>query len=475
MRMTIDTSTTLPRLSPEARRHLRQTITAHAQWDKARVAAGLDKASDIRKEHYQVLANYLGIDLAPYHSDAWQDLPGAKRIVEVGQKLDSHLDGAPDLEPAPADDKPADDKPALPSLPDVLARIEPVLNDKVAADLRKAIDKAVSEARQQAAGRNTAAAAAVRKGDIVLPSSPARSETLGSVFGVKGWAKDLPVACWDRPDAPGLDQFYRFDSQALSYLLPFLQKQVPTWFYGYAGTGKSTFWENVAAKLGMGYTLIALSEESEFAPFVGQYIIQPDGSMKYEKGSLPLAMQRPGEIIHIDEISKAMSVVDQFQTLLSSGRLEIPETGEVVELAPGSCFVITDNTAGSGDETGLHSHAKEQCKALINRCGAMLQARFLPAEVECKVIANRLGLGDPAAVLPFVALANKTRESAETDEPIGHRDLLAWVTMARLGAPVDEAFEICVTAKLRPAYREHARQAYKAHFDRTAARAITSA
>lgn len=473
------TTATVPPLSPEAREVLRRTITNHPKWEQAKEHAGISRASEIRKEHYGLLASYLNIDLDPFHSDAWRELPVAADVLSVKDKQDAGIGIEPDEHLTTT---PAGGVTVKSAFEEYLSKFDAVLSDKALSGLRDIHETEVSRAKQAASAASAAAAQAaaasaqaqVTAGNVTLATTPACQKTLGEVFKIKTWAKDLAVSVWGRPDAPIEDPHYKFDSGAISYLLPHMEEGTLTWFFGPAGTGKSTFWENVAARLKRGYTPIMLSGETEWAPLAGQWVMQSDGSMVFKKGPLSAAMTRPGEIIHIDELSKASSVVDQMQSLFSSGRIVL-ETGEVVRMAPGVVFAITDNTAGSGDEAGLYSHAIEQCKALIDRPAVMYEARYMPAKVECDVIAGRLGISSPDLIKPFVDLANKTRTDSSTDEPIGHRPLYAWCRTVHYGAPVKEAFEICVVGKMRPAFREHARQAYRAHFDETAAQLLSRA
>ena len=76
------------------------------------------------------------------------------------------------------------------------------------------------------------------------------------------------------------------------------------WLFGHTGSGKTTFAEQVCARIGWPVTRINLDSNLERADLVGHITLSESNGTTvsvYEEGILPRAMQRPGVLL-MDEM-----------------------------------------------------------------------------------------------------------------------------------------------------------------------------
>lgn len=128
----------------------------------------------------------------------------------------------------------------------------------------------------------------------------------------KGLAFTIPTLVWKdaagnvvvHPEVPDVDENYDFDGIKLLQFLTGLTLGMNQWLFGHTGTGKTTFVEQVAARMGWPCLRINLDANLERADIVGHVALTEKGGTtitKFEEGILPHAMQRPGFLI-MDEI-----------------------------------------------------------------------------------------------------------------------------------------------------------------------------
>ncbi|KAK7249568.1 midasin-like protein, partial [Aureococcus anophagefferens] len=116
-------------------------------------------------------------------------------------------------------------------------------------------------------------------------------------------------------------------------------------------------WSYVAARLGVVCARVNNREHADVAEYVGRFAPEPDGSIGWRNGTLTAALRR-GEWL-LDELNLAPpdvlealnlappDVLEALNRLLDDNReLRIPETGEVVEPAPGIALFTRDEGGG---------------------------------------------------------------------------------------------------------------------------------
>jgi cobaltochelatase CobS len=126
----------------------------------------------------------------------------------------------------------------------------------------------------------------------------------------------------------------------------------------------------------------------------------------------------------------------------------IHSTGEVVQVAPGVLFVITDNTNGSGDETGQYAGTNPANQSLVNRFKRMVQVDYLSKAQETAAIVQHTSIPQPAAehIADFMARARKLPEMEGVALSI--RLMVGFIGMVKDGFPAKYAFECAVLTRL---------------------------
>ena len=185
------------------------------------------------------------------------------------------------------------------------------------------------------------------------------------------------------------DKSYVFQYRTLKRFLKNFGENQPLWVWGPSGCGKTEEPKQIAARLRRPTAIISFGEESSLREMSGTFHLVPDGLVtrtEFRYGQLAAAISEPLTIVVLDEFNMAPpGVTGQFNRLLESGELVIPDTGEVVKAAPGVTFVATANSSGAHDESGIYAGSQLQNGATRNRF-AGLKMSYLPAKLEQELV-----------------------------------------------------------------------------------------
>jgi cobaltochelatase CobS len=268
----------------------------------------------------------------------------------------------------------------------------------------------------------------------------------------------MKVRHYGDPEAPALINDYVFNPEALHLALIAIGQQPVAqncWFAGPRSTGKTTFADQLAARLGRRLFRINFDESSERAEFVGGNTIE-NGTVVWKGGALVKAITHPGALVLLDEIGfarpQALAVLHAVCEAVPNRGLVIPETGQRIAVAPGVAFFAADNTNGHGDPTGHYAGVREQNSALIDRFGYTVWFDFLPEEKETELVAGRCGLPIDAArmLVKFCAVAREKARAGVLSEPPSLRQLFAWAAAVSQGMPIGVAYKGAIVNKFSP-------------------------
>lgn len=249
----------------------------------------------------------------------------------------------------------------------------------------------------------------------------------------------IPVSVFETHDhqemVPETDADYIWNPEVLRDCIAALDYNIPAYFWGHAGTGKSTTWEQYAAYTNRPFIRIQHTANTEESHIVGQMLANENGTY-FEPGPLALAM-RFGWVYLADEYDFAFpQVLGVYQPVLEGKALiikEAPQEWRRVDPHPQFRFVGTGNTNGSGDETGLYQGTNLQNAANYSRFGIVTKVEYMDQEDEAQMIETKAKIhADKAKEL--VKFATRVRESYDRGEitnTIGPRELLF---AAKLGA-----------------------------------------
>jgi cobaltochelatase CobS len=277
----------------------------------------------------------------------------------------------------------------------------------------------------------------------------------------------LDVAVWDAPDAPPVDDGYVWPAKITGQLLTQIDRGHPVMLTGPAGTGKTSWAEQVAARLKRPYVRIQCNRTTDAAELVGMTVpAGGDKGTRWQDGQLTAAVRRPGTLIAVEEPSVCRpGALLAFQSLMDGGRaLHIAETGEVVPLADGVCFVWADNTAGSGDENGAYAGTQQLNRSTIDRLGVVVLFDYMPRDNEVRAVVSRTGCSTALAgkAVDFAARTRADTSAGRLTHGVGIRRLIALAELITDGVPVHDAFEAAIYRGASPDDRESLRQIWAA-------------
>lgn len=249
----------------------------------------------------------------------------------------------------------------------------------------------------------------------------------------------IPVTVLDRASQtqeliPAVDSNYIFNIEVLKSLMVALEMNIPAYLWGHAGTGKTTIFEQIAARTSRAMMRVQHTANTEEEHILGGWRLR-DGRTLFELGPLPLAM-RHGWLYIADEYDFARPEVSAvYQAVLEGKPLIIKEAdaeNRVIQPHKNFRIVATGNTNGQGDEHGLYNGTLVQNAANYERFGVVEQMPYMDKKVEARVIAAqaRIAIEDATKLVEFADSVRKEFSSAKISNPISPRSL---IYAARIG------------------------------------------
>lgn len=227
---------------------------------------------------------------------------------------------------------------------------------------------------------------------------------------------------------PDLDPRYVFNVDILKTLLMGVELNIPVYLWGHAGCGKTTIYEQLAARTGRPMIRVQHTANMEEEHVLGGWRLR-DGKTTFELGLLGMAMKH-GWLYLADEYDFGRpEVLSLYQPVLEGKPLVIKEADEanrVIRPHPGFRFVATGNTNGQGDETGLYQGTNMQNAANYERFGIVEHMPYMDAALEVELVAGQASV-PKADAEKLVDFANRIRTefaSARLSNPISPRSLI---------------------------------------------------
>lgn len=254
------------------------------------------------------------------------------------------------------------------------------------------------------------------------------------------------------PYIPKKDPAYRFRKDFIRDVRNFLQNPGGDGLFitGPTGSGKTSGITQMAARLNWPVQQITANARLELADLVGFHALTASApgevpSMKFQYGPLAIAM-REGHILLINEIDLAdPAEMAGLNDILEGRPLVIAQNGgEIIHPHPMFRIVVTGNSVGSGDSTGLYQGIMMQNLASMDRYRFIVVDYADPA-VEKEILDKAV----PKLPLPIkegvIRIANDVRKlfvgNAADGQPLSitmsTRTLVRWckLTVQFRGAP----------------------------------------
>ena len=250
---------------------------------------------------------------------------------------------------------------------------------------------------------------------------------------------------------PEVDKAYRFDPDTtLAILAGFIHNR-RVLVQGYHGTGKSTYIEQVAARLNWPCVRVNLDSHVSRIDLIGKdAIVLKDGKQitEYREGILPWALQRPCALVFDEYDAGRPDVMFVIQRVLEvEGKLTLLDQNKVIHPHPSFRLFATSNTIGLGDTTGLYHGTHALNQGQLDRWNLVATLNYLPAEEEAAIVAAKVPsfANRQEDLRGMVALANLTRQSfmqGDISTVMSPRTVISWAENTEIFDDLAAAFRL---------------------------------
>jgi cobaltochelatase CobS len=265
------------------------------------------------------------------------------------------------------------------------------------ADAEKAAAETITGLRQKLnAAANMPTSLAIPAGGGSIPGGTAKTVDAATVFPMlKGLTFNVPCFEWDHPHphVPPVDDDYIFRKEMLVKALRCLARNENFWLQGHTGSGKTTFAEQIAARLGWPVARVAFDSNVDRSELVGRMNLTADGkggtASNWLPGVLEMAISN-GYILLCDELDAGHpNALYTLQPILEGKPLTLLEDGgRIVPRNPMARIVATGNTTGNGDPSGMYPACRILSAATLDRFPEFIHVPYMTLEEE-KGLINR--------------------------------------------------------------------------------------
>ncbi len=243
---------------------------------------------------------------------------------------------------------------------------------------------------------------------------------------------DVPFFNWKTPHpmVPEIDPDYIFRPDPTLKALMGLVKGVNTYAVGHTGSGKTTLFTQLAAR--MQWPVIRVNFDSEITrlDLIGRDVLRSDPTSgvtvsEFIEGVLPTAIAGPFILLcdEVDRVRPEVSYVFQ-RALEDQGIMLNEDGGRLVSPHDWHRIVATANTVGQGDEFGLYQGARHQSQAFLDRFTNWIEIGYLSKADETKLLKTKApGIDEDAAktIMDYVTEHRAAFVNAEILQPISAR------------------------------------------------------
>lgn len=255
--------------------------------------------------------------------------------------------------------------------------------------------------------------------EVIKADCSFKVHKIAELFGVDAGTREcVAFADSSNPLIPIVHPEYVFRKDIVRDVLAFLYRprRDALWLSGPTGSGKTSVILEIAGRLNWPVTQVTCNGSMEFSELRGQFVVESvAGSqtpiMRFRHGPLAQAMKE-GFILLINEIDLVdPSELAGLNDVLEGRPLVIAENaGEVIYPHENFRVIVTANSCGSGDATGLYQGIQAQNLAAMDRYRTLI-IDYPTTETECSILAKVAPQLPAALRKKMVRLAKEIRSA----------------------------------------------------------------
>lgn len=256
----------------------------------------------------------------------------------------------------------------------------------------------------------------------------------------------IPITVFENLDetdqalVPDADDNYVFNVELLKMVMIAFELNMPMYAWGFHGTGKTTLFEQAAARTGRPFMRIQHTANTEEAEVIGQWVVDAKDGVsvtEFQLGPLPTAMVN-GYTLCCDEYDVAgPGIVALYQSVLEGKPLYIknaPPALRMIRPHPNFRIVATGNTNGGGDETGLYQGTQIQNAANYSRFKITEEVTYMEEKLEIAVVQGqaRIEKRDSERLVKFANMVREQFKSGKIGMTVSPRELISAGLLGRV-------------------------------------------
>lgn len=240
------------------------------------------------------------------------------------------------------------------------------------------------------------------------------------------------------------------------------------WLFGPSGAGKSDFVRELHARIKCPLWEINAHEHMTPANLFGRTVVR-NASTQFVEGVVPRWLRCGGTLLINEYTTLRPDVMNVLKSVLEVERtLTLTESEDLTPIVghPSCRLIVTDNTNGRGDDSGLYVNTNAQSVADLRRFSAFFELDYLSADEE-KALLRRFADGIIAAdaanglqttitddtIAKIVKVATSTRtnqKTSATTRSLSTGDLLNWLENAQILPTIHDAARVSFLSSYSP-------------------------
>ena len=217
---------------------------------------------------------------------------------------------------------------------------------------------------------------------------------------------------------PELDKNYVFDKDTTMAILSGFCYNKRVLIQGYHGTGKSTYIEQIAARLNWPCIRVNLDSHISRIDLIGKDAIKlKDGKQitEFQEGILPWSIQNPIALVFDEYDAGRPDVMFVIQRVLEpEGSFTLLDKNKVLKQNKYFRLFATSNTVGLGDTTGLYHGTQQINQGQMDRWNIISTLNYLSLEKEMEIVlAKKKNYNNPKGkeiISNMIKVASLTRK-----------------------------------------------------------------